>query len=175
MNSVSNRRTMLFFVLTLLYSIAVYLIDFDNAVLLRVLTVGQQIISLGWIIAMIRESGFNRTLYFRILLGIIPVLLFGMLAKLQHWPIANPVLLLAYAGVLVVYSIRFFKKKRKEILDMLKWAWVISALAVGILLMSHYVSKDHAMIPAIVFLNLIFVFSLEQDKKRSERAFPAQE
>jgi hypothetical protein len=166
MNSILPRRAMFYFGLTFIFTFALFFINPEDAWVSGILESVERLISLGWIIVMLRTSGFTKTVYYKVILVLCGLLLFGAVFKIQHWPISNPVLLSGCLGIVIVYLIRFWNKKKKGLLDYLKVIWVIMTLATSWLILMHAIGKEYSILKELVFLNLIFVYSLETDRKR---------
>ena len=74
------------------------------------------------------------TPFFKILISI---LIIGILFKVQHWPFANGLLLIAYSLIGLLYPIRFFYKKRKRLIDYIKLILIMSWSLDGVFFTLH--------------------------------------
>lgn len=66
----------------------------------------------------------TKILTFPLRLSVI-VLIFGALFKIMHWPFANNLMLIGAVSLAILYTIRFFNKKKKLLLDYVKLALIL--------------------------------------------------
>ncbi|MBU2946267.1 hypothetical protein [Zobellia uliginosa] len=62
----------------------------------------------------------------------IAILLLGMLSRIFHWPYASETIFVAFTAILLLYSIRFWKKETKVFIDGVKLVMVVSWALNGI-------------------------------------------
>lgn len=60
-------------------------------------------------------------------------LLIGMAMRILHWPYAAGIIFTSFASILILYTIRFFKKEKKESIDLIKMAMVLFWTTNGLL------------------------------------------
>ena len=77
----------------------------------------------------------------------ISVAIIGILFKIQHWMYAGPILIIGCLGIGVFYSLRFFQKEEKDLLDYFRLAMII-------LFLFHYVIRVFHLPYGIVFRSL---------------------
>lgn len=105
--------------------------------------------------AILRASGFRNTLYYKLsYLGIILYQL-GFMFKVQHWYYAGPLLLSAYLFLLILYTWRFIRKRKKEVLDYAKWIWLIVVILQDYLWMQHLPGLVPSFLSAALFSGLM--------------------
>ncbi|MGB5555434.1 MAG: hypothetical protein WBM83_12300 [Flavobacteriaceae bacterium] len=81
------------------------------------------------------------------------LLLVGMSAKILQWPFAKEIMLLSFAAIGVLYSIRFFKKSQKHYIDYVKLILVLFWTTNGLLkLMSFPYTLFFQIVTAITFV-----------------------
>lgn len=68
----------------------------------------------------------------------VTVLLLGMLAKILQWPFAKELVILGFVAMVLLYSIRFWKKSEKQFLDYVKLVLVSFWATNGILRMMDF-------------------------------------
>ncbi len=56
----------------------------------------------------------------------IAILLLGMLSRIFHWPYASETIFIAFTAILILYSIRFWRKETKLFIDIVKMVMVTS-------------------------------------------------
>lgn len=117
---------------------------------------------LGWIM-MLSKGTFIRTKYFRIAQGLISIIIVGALLKIMHWSsYANHIIVFGLLGILISYSISFYRKPIKKRLDYLKLTWVILLLSSTILIFLRVLSRDYRLVSDIVFWILLFDFTVSK-------------
>lgn len=115
---------------------------------------------LGWFM-MLSKGTFIRTKYFRITQGLISIIIVGALLKIMHWSsYANHIIVFGLLGILISYSISFYRKPIKKRLDYLKLTWVILLLSSTILIFLRVLSRDYRLVADIVFWILLFDFTV---------------
>lgn len=79
-----------------------------------------------------------------------------MIARLQHWSIANPIDLVLNACVLGFYTVHYVRKRERRLLDHLKFVWVSSISAIGLMPFVHFNAKAEFCI-AMAFSTVLHV------------------
>jgi hypothetical protein len=78
------------------------------------------------LVLLLRHGALMKTVYWGIIKFLIGVFLLGLLFKILHLPGADPVLSFPFIGVVIVYTVRFFKKATTSPLDFFKYFWVLT-------------------------------------------------
>lgn len=74
----------------------------------------------GWVL-MLSKGTFVKTKYFKITQGLMSIVIIGALLKIMHWTIyADYLIVFGLLGILIAYSISYYKKPIKKRLDYLK-------------------------------------------------------
>ena len=85
------------------------------------------IVQLVLLYAILRESNFIYSGYFRLVNIAVALYIAGSYFKMQHYAYGDTILLLALSGVILIYSFRLLAKRNMRALDIAKWLWVTSA------------------------------------------------
>jgi len=96
------------------------------------------------------KSRFMKVMYF--LIGLVVL---GMVFKILHLTGADEILMISMMAVPLAYTIHFFMKKRKTLLDVLKELTVISHFIISLLTIVHVIPSDNSW-EATLLSNLIF-------------------
>ncbi|TCP27875.1 hypothetical protein EV195_10134 [Tenacibaculum skagerrakense] len=124
----------------------------------------------GWVL-MLSNGSFIKTKYFKITQGLMSIIIVGALLKIMYWTkYADYLIVFGLAGILIAYSISFYKKPIKKRLDYLKITWVILLISCIILIFLHVLPIDYRLIADVVFwiVLLDFSFSKLNVKKKSK-------
>ncbi len=88
----------------------------------------------------------------------IALALLGILFKIMHWPFPGVLLFVGVTGIVIFYSIQFFQKQPKTLLDYSKLALLISFLIYYLLQVLHlpysYIFRIATQIALVVFIIL---------------------
>lgn len=68
---------------------------------------------------------------------LIAILCVSILMIIEHLPFASLLYIFSTLGIAVVYTIYFFRKISKSLLDYCKWIWVLTAIAAVQFKMEH--------------------------------------
>ncbi|MFY7665772.1 hypothetical protein [Flavobacterium sp.] len=92
-----------------------------------------------------------KTAYFLVIIFWFCIAVIGVVFKFMHWPAANLLVLVSVLGILLTYTVRFFKKQEKQRLDVLKLLWVITFLlgALGVIL--KWFPREFMHVSTLVF------------------------
>jgi hypothetical protein len=92
------------------------------------------------------------------------ILLLFALLKVLHLQYYIFFLLAGSAGIITGYTISFFRKPGKTVLDYLKLIWVLAVFIITPLRLTHYIREDFQYVPLAIFwiTFLWFVFSMER-------------
>ncbi|MCH2034065.1 MAG: hypothetical protein MK202_11205 [Tenacibaculum sp.] len=114
----------------------------------------------GWVL-MLSNGTFVKTKYFKITQGLMSILIIGALLKIMHWTTyADYLIVFGLLGILIAYSISFYKKPIKKRLDYLKLTWVILLLSSTILILLRVLSMDYRLVGDVVFWILLLDFCI---------------
>jgi len=98
-------------------------------------------------------------IFFKILIVILVV---GMLFKIQHWPYANLILVIAFSTLALSYPFRFIKKQEKKFLDYTKLILVVFWSISGIFIILHLPYKIiFQLITSAAFLIWFFMEGMQ--------------
>lgn len=112
----------------------------------------------GWVL-MLSNGSFIKTKYFKITQGLMSIIIVGALLKIMYWTkYADYLIVFGLAGILIAYSISFYKKPIKKRLDYLKITWVILLISCTILILLNVLSMDYRLVADIVFWILLLDF-----------------
>ena len=65
-------------------------------------------------------------------------LLVGMLIRILHWPFSDGIIFISFAAILVLYAMRFSRKKEKRTLDFIKMVLVLFWTTNGLLTILNF-------------------------------------
>lgn len=124
------------YLLGIIFSVAI------GIVLLFVLQmpIGENILGFGSMLSyawMYRRGSFRKTIWNRVFYISLSLMMIGLIAKLQHWPIAGIFILLSCLSISISYTIHFIKKPFKGLLDYFKWILVLMYLLRYYSVLSH--------------------------------------
>jgi len=68
----------------------------------------------------------------------IAALFIGLAMRILHWPFSKGVIFISFAAILVLYAIRFSRKKEKKAVDLIKMALVLFWATNGLLTILDY-------------------------------------
>ena len=112
----------------------------------------------GWVL-MLSNGTFIKTKYFKITQGLMSIIIVGALLKIMHWTkYADYLIVFGLVGILIAYSISFYKKPIKMRLDYLKFTWVTLLLSITILIFLNVLSMNYRLIADVVFWILLIDF-----------------
>ena len=112
-----------------------------------------------------KESTIKGTVYWKAISGLLSVLCIGILFKIMHWAFQEVLLAISLFGIPIVYFFRFFKKDKKNIVDILKVFWVFAFGIITFLTIFHVVSKDFRIIHILLFWILFAVAGFREHRE----------
>lgn len=134
---------------------------------------GLTIVEIAGFFMLLMNGTFIKTKYFRILKGIVAIILIGTLVKILHWEFyginGDLILAISFLGVMTTYFFSFLNKPFRKRLDYLKLAWVLSRYTIGTLIFLHVISKVYEIIPSIIIWLAILDYCVEE--YRNKRLF----
>ena len=108
---------------------------------------------------------FIKTKYFRILKGVIAIIIIGALFKIMHWEYNSLILITGFIGIILTYFFSFINKPIKKRLDYLKLAWVIVAYTNGILTYLHIIGDEYQILSSsLMWLAIIDYLKIQKGK-----------
>lgn len=119
---------------------------------------GLNISNLSGLLLLLMNGTFIKTKYYNYSFLFVSMLLIGSLFKVNHWPLSNLLITSAYIGIVILYSISFFKKPIKKRLDILKLIWVLIEFCSNLLIFFHMISNEYSTIPMILLFFIVFEF-----------------
>ena len=107
-----------------------------------------------------------KTIYFKLILLSMMIVIIGETFLILHWP--GTFLLLITGSVLVIsiYSTRFYFKKEKTRLDILKLSWVLTTYTAVLLIVLNYLPKETGFICELLFWALIIDYVVSSGKTK---------
>lgn len=121
-------------------------------------------LNIFWYWVIFKQATIRKTVYFRIMLVFLAVLLLGVLLKLEHLPGASLLITVAVTGIIITYVIRTVKKKKRGLLDWLKLSWLTTAALTYLGIAEHFIPKEYGIISNLLFLGLIGMICLKPEK-----------
>lgn len=110
---------------------------------------------------LIKAGTITKTIYWRLIYLSISITILGALFKIQHWAIANTILVFGLSSIAVIYIFRFLNKRTKSIFDWLKLVSVCSFFILKALIITHTIEEVYGYISAIILIitYLYFIFT----------------
>ena len=131
---------------------------------------GLKIVEIAGFFMLVMNGTFIKTKYFRILKGIIAIILIGALVKILHWEFhginGNLILTIAFLGIMTTYFFSFLNKPLKKRLDFLKLVWVLTRYSIGILIFLHILGREYDIIPSIIIWLAILDYCIGEYKNK---------
>lgn len=124
------------------------------------LSLGLSFVNLFGLILLLRNSSLTKTIYIRIISILIAIIIIGAMFKIMHWPGSSIMLSIGLMGIPSVYSFRFIKKPVKQLLDILKLAWVVTSTIIALGVILHLFPRDLTYLPNIIMLATILHFAI---------------
>jgi hypothetical protein len=106
------------------------------------LTYGLLVGQLAGLCLLLRNGTLLRSGYFRIIQGLLGLMLVGALFTIMHWARGRELLAASLVGIALTYTVHFVRKSCKTLLDILKLLWVLAAYIGGALVSQHLISRD---------------------------------
>ena len=140
--------------------------DYENMDLgLRLFDYGLWISGILGFILLIVNGTFIKTKYFKIVQGLIALIIIGALLKILHWTsVADNIIIVSLIGIVFVYTLSFMKKPIKKRLDYLKLFWVIVSYTLGILSFLHLVRRDLTEVSNYILWLAVIDFAVSELK-----------
>lgn len=102
------------------------------------------------ILLLVKTGSTLRTIYFKVIAIFIAVYLIGILFRIRHWPLADEMIVVSLIGIFTTYLLRTLKKKPVSRLDVLKFVWLSSVIAISMLIYFHWIEKYWAILPNLI-------------------------
>ncbi len=118
-------------------------------------------LNIFWYWVIFKRATIRKTVYFRIMLVFLALLLLGVLFKLEYLPGASLLLTVSILGIILTYVFRTLKKRQPGLLDWLKLSWLITAATIYLGIVEHFIPKEYGIISNLLFLGLIGVSCLK--------------
>ncbi len=139
--------------------------EFDSGIIDTCLTIASFAVNTFWIIFLVNDSKYSKTIFGRLTYLFLSVIIVGFLFRLLHWSFAGITFMIGYVGIMITYVIRFIIKKQKLLLDILKLLWVQTTAIISLLTLMHRIDREYSIINALLFIALICVFTLDYNKR----------
>lgn len=105
--------------------------------------------------------------YFRFFVGFSVVVLFGAWFKILHVPVANILLFVGFAGMIIVYIIHFLKKPAKLLLDYLKLSFIVINFCFAFLFIIHRIGRAELIVPDLLLWSSVILFVVKELKHKT--------
>ncbi|WP_298539517.1 hypothetical protein [uncultured Aquimarina sp.] len=131
------------------------------------LTWGLWLIEMGGMFLLLSNGTFLKTIYSRIVMGLLAVVLIGSAFKIMHWPFGNPILVGGCIGIVISYLIHFLKKPIKKRIDYLKMVWVIVLYIGAALRLYHIIPRDYRILTTVLMILALMDYMLPKIKNKT--------
>ena len=94
----------------------------------------------------------------------VAVTLFGVLFKIQHWPLADTLLILGISALVVTYTVHYALKASKRMSDHLKAGWVIVNSGAALIRVEHWstIANELNYVAIALFWCMVIAYQREQ-------------
>ncbi len=131
------------------------------------LTIGLWLIEVPGMFLLLLNGTFIKTIYSRIVMGLLAVVLIGSAFKIMHWPFQDILIVIGCVGIVVVYLIHFIKKPVKKRLDYLKSTWVSVMYLGAVLRLYHMIPKDYRILTTVLMILALMDYMLPKIKNKT--------
>lgn len=129
--------------------------------------IGLWVSELAGFFMLLLNGTFIKTKYFRILKGVIAIIIIGALFKIMHWEYNSLIMIIGFIGIILTYFFSFLNKPIKNRLDYLKLFWVIVAYTNGILTYLHVIGDEYQILSSsLMWLAIIDYMKTERGKRK---------
>lgn len=121
-------------------------------------------LNVSFLVLLFSESEHPMSILLSVAMALsICIMLMGMLFKINHWPWANVMMILGAGAMMIVYRIRYAKKKKKVVMDMIKLIWVqLTSLSI-LYTMLHWGRGDFIRLAAglsLIAMQFYYLYTL---------------
>lgn len=127
--------------------------------------IGLWIIEIAGFFMLLLHGTFIKRKYFKILKGIMAIVIIGILFAIMHWPYGKLMLVSGLIGIMITYLFSFLSKPIKNRLDIIKLAWVLVSFTNGILVYLHLIGYEYQILQSVLMWLAIIEY-LRIEKKR---------
>ncbi len=138
----------------------------SNFSISRIANVLDAVISLFWIITIIKNSNIRYTYYFKIINLSIAVLFIGGLFKIMHWEGSSFILTIGVLALFITYIFRFTNKPSIQLLDILKMLWLLCVLISTLIREYKITNADLSILSSVIFYVMAGVFVFQDNDKK---------
>lgn len=132
-----------------------------------ILNIGLSITNLLGLALFYKNSSTANTIYFVFISILIMVIMVGAMFKIMHWPGSLMALEIGLIGIPCVYMLRFYNKPKKQLLDIIKLIWLITAFITALGVMMHWFPRDLKYLPNLIMLAAVIQFALDCRKDKA--------
>ena len=167
-NSKRNNLLILLGILSILFEISLYFLSdiqiADSPIWILIL-----VERIAWMILFFRNIKIRQTIYGRIMLVSLGIVLIGVLWKLEHLSGASIILALGVLTFCILAIARFVAKKEKTILGLSKLFLVLNFSTIYLLKVEHYPIIVQQMLTPFLFSStiILYILKLKKDQKLS--------
>ena len=142
-------------------TVAAYLIHFFAPGLLSVpLAIVSAVFTLSGTGLLLDNGTFNKSSYYRWTGVAMPLIIFGMLFKIMHWPGSLILLLSGFASLSLLYVLHFFSKTVKDQLSSVKLLFVLTFCISKFFTFMRLPYNDIIeILPLVILAYAIFLFT----------------
>ena len=163
-----NNRVLLFSIgilLTITLLFYAFPAETTNGSLVETFLTIAQILTL---VLLVQNGTFIKTVFYKITLVGLGLLIIGSLFKIMHWEGAKVLLITSFALILGSYGFHFIKKVSKKCLDWLKMSWVLVRIAGSFLTIFHLpYGREILYVSQVIFTLALLDFIYSGIKSRT--------
>lgn len=126
--------------------------------------IGLGIAQLAGIYLLVQSGTFKKTRYYRLARIGIAIIIISVLLKVLHYSGSHLALIIGYAVILLCYSMSFFNKPYKKLLDWLKLIYAVTLVIHTMSSTLHFGLSDYFQFYAIIMLIMVIIHINEQRK-----------
>lgn len=131
------------------------------------LTWGLWLIEVPGMFLLLLNGSFFKTIYSRIAMGLLALMMVGGAFMIMHWPYGNPILVGGCIGIVISYFIHFLKKPIKKRIDYLKLTWVIVLYIGAALRLYHIIPRDYRILTTVLMIMALMDYILPKIKNKT--------
>lgn len=154
-NGIPNYGYLLFCIFSLTFFLIGLFLNFEEKTL-NTLSVIFLYAALGFIIK--NSLFFHKSIYYKILLMNIALILIGVALLISHITYSKIILTAFILSIILIFTIYIINKKRKTMLDYLKWFYVTSFILLKAINFNHYLFFNEIWV--INFISTVLIVIL---------------
>jgi hypothetical protein len=119
------------------------------------------------LLMLVLASNIMKTIYFKLILFSMAIVLIGEVFFINQWTGSFLILIAGAFSVITSYSIRFYSKKEKKRLDVLKLLWVLTTYIAMLLIVLNYLPKETGYACELIFWAMIVDYGISSKKTQT--------